>query len=141
MSNKLLAFPVTAGVLLLWLAGATYAHHGIASTFDMTRSVTVKGTVTSFEWTNPHTYIYVDVKDAKGAVEKWRAEMGGVGMLGRAGWRRDTVKPGDEITLIGKPARDGKALMLPDKVVLASGQELSGRDVTVPIEGVPEPKE
>ncbi len=140
MSNKLPVLSVTAFLLLLSLAGATYAHHGIASTFDMTRSVTVKGTVTSFEWTNPHTYIYVDVKDAKGAVEKWRAEMGGVGMLGRAGWRRDTLKPGDEITLIGKPARDGKALMVPDKVVLASGQELSGRDTSVPVEGVPEPK-
>jgi Family of unknown function (DUF6152) len=125
MRNKLLAFPPTAVLLLLSISGAAYAHHGFVSWFDMSRSVTVKGTVTSFDWTNPHSYIYFDVKDEKGATQKWSAELGAVAMLARAGWRKDTLKPGDEITLIGNPAKDAKPLMHLDKIVLANGQELS----------------
>ena len=124
MKNHPLVFLVTAALLLLPLAGATHAHHGFVAWFDMTRSIMVKGTVTSLEWTNPHAYIYLDAKDEKGAIEKWSGELTGIGMLARAGWRRDTVKPGDQITLIGKRAKDGKPVMLLDKVVLANGQEL-----------------
>ena len=141
MRHHLLAFPVTAPLLLLSLGGATYAHHGIVAWFDMSKSATVKGTVTSFDWTNPHAYVYVDVKDQQGAIQKWTAEMGSVGMLVRFGWRRETLKPGDAVTLVGKPAKDGKPSMLLDKVVLASGQELSASDLTVPVEGAPAPKQ
>ena len=128
MRNSLLVFQLAAVLLLLSLAGATYAHHGFGAWFDVTRTITVKGTVTGFEWTNPHAYIYVDVKDTNGVVEKWSAEMGGVGMLARVGWRRDTVKPGDGITLVGKPSKEGKPSMLLDKVILANGQELPASD-------------
>jgi hypothetical protein len=125
MRNKLRVFPATAIFLLLALGGSTSAHHGFVLWFDMGRSVTVKGTVTSFEWTNPHTYIYLDVKNGKGTVEEWRIELGAPGMLARAGWRRDTLKSGDEITAIGNPAKDGKPLMHLSKIVFANGQELS----------------
>ena len=129
MRTSIRKSPVTflSGVALLFLslAGSAYAHHGFVSWFDMSRSITVKGTVTSFDWTNPHSYIYFDVKDEKGATQKWSAELGAVAMLARAGWRKDTLKPGDEITLIGNPAKDGKPLMHLDKIVLANGQELS----------------
>jgi uncharacterized protein DUF6152 len=142
MRHHLPVFPVTAVLVLLSLAAATYAHHGFVAWFDMTRSITVKGTVTSFDWTNPHAYIHIDVKNDKGAMEKWSAEMGGVAMLSRAGWRRDTVKPGDEITLIGRPARDGKPAALLDKVVLADGRELPASDLPLPpAEGAKTPKE
>lgn len=137
MRKNLLGFAAN-GVLLLSLAGTSYAHHGISSWFDMARSTTVKGTVTGFDWTNPHSYIYLDAKDANGVMEKWTAEMGSVGMLVRSGWRRNTLKPGDEITLIGKPAKDGKPRMILDKVVFANGQELETRDV--PAEEGPAPK-
>ena len=140
MRNKLVVFSVGAVLLLLSLGGSTYAHHGITAFFDASRSVTMKGNVTSFEWTNPHSYIYFEVKDGKGAVEKWTGELGSVGMLSRSGWRRDTFKPGDAITAIGNPAKDGKSMMIVDKVVLASGQELLGRN-PVPVEGVTPPKE
>src|SRR6202049_4696415 len=119
MRNKLLVFPATAIFLLLSLGGSTFAHHGFVSWFDMSRSLTVKGTVTGFDWTNPHSYIYLDVKNEKGAVEEWRIELGAPGMLARAGWRRDTLKPGGEITAIGNPPTD------PSKIVFANGQELS----------------
>lgn len=127
MRNRL--FLVTAALSLLSLGGSTYAHHGVGAWYDTTRSVIVKGTVTSFEWSNPHSYIYVDAKDANGTIQKWSAEMGGLPMLTRHGWRRDTVKPGDEITLIGKPSRDGKPAMLLDKGVLGNGQELPANDL------------
>jgi hypothetical protein len=124
IKNRLLVIPLTAVLLLLSLAGSTYAHHATAS-FDMTNSSTVKGTVTGFDWTNPHAYIYLDVKDTKGAIEKWSVEMGTIGMLGRAGWRRDTVKPGDEITVTGNRARDGKPFLRLIKLVFADGRELT----------------
>jgi hypothetical protein len=123
MRNHLWAFPVTA-VLLLALAGATNAHHATAS-FDMTSSATMKGSVTGYDWTNPHVYIYLDVKDEKGAMEKWSVEMASVGMLARAGWRRDTVKPGDEITVVGNRAKDGRPLLHLNKLVFANGQQLT----------------
>jgi hypothetical protein len=125
MRNKLVVFPVIAVLLLLSLGGSAYAHHGFVSWFDMSRSVTVKGTVTGYDWTNPHSYIYLDVKNEKSAVEEWRIELGAPGMLARAGWRRDTLKPGDEITAIGNPAKDGKPLMHLSKIVFANGQELA----------------
>jgi hypothetical protein len=125
MRNKLLVFPTTAIFLLLALGGSTSAHHGFVSWFDMSRSVSVKGTVTGYEWTNPHTYIFLDVKNEKGAVEEWRIELGAPGMLSRAGWRRDTLKSGDEITAIGNPAKDGKLTLHLSKIVFANGQELA----------------
>ena len=125
MRNKLVVFPVVAVLLLLSLEGSAYAHHGFVSWFDMSRSVTVKGTVTGYDWTNPHSYIYLDVKNEKGAVEEWRIELGAPGMLARAGWRRDTLKSGDEITAIGNPAKDGKPMMHLSKIVFANGQELA----------------
>jgi hypothetical protein len=85
----------------------------------------VKGTVTQFEWTNPHAYIYLDVKDDKGNVVNWAAELGSLGMLSRVNWRRDTVKVGDQITAFGNRAKDSRTSMRLDKIVFANGQELS----------------
>jgi uncharacterized protein DUF6152 len=111
---------------LLVVSRPTLAHHSAAE-FDATKVVPVKGTVTLFEWSNPHAYIYLDVKDDKGDVEKWTVELASLGMLARANWRRDTVKPGDQITAFGNRARDGRTTMRLDKIVFANGQELSGR--------------
>ena len=93
--------------------------------FDMAHVTTVKGTVTDFEWTNPHTYVVLDVKDDKGNVEKWSAELGSPGMLGRVGSRKNMVKPGDQITAVGNRAKDGRSFMRLKKVIFADGQELS----------------
>ena len=124
MRNRFPIFPVIGILLLVSLAGPSYAHHATAS-FDMVNSATVKGIVTGFDWTNPHVYIYVDVKDAKGAVEKWSVETASVGMLARAGWRRDSVKPGDEITVIGNRAKDGRPFLHLNKLIFANGQEMT----------------
>jgi len=123
MPKNPLIFAATA-ILLLSIAGAAHAHHATAS-YDMTSTATLKGTVSGYDWTNPHVYIYVDVKDGKGAVEKWSVEMASVGMLARAGWRRDTVKAGDEITVVGNRAKDGKPLLHLNKLTFANGQEMT----------------
>jgi hypothetical protein len=128
MTNRLLFSAIAVVLMSLSLVGTTHAHHGIAAWYDMTKSATLKGTVTSFEWTNPHSYIHIDVENQAGVVENWSAEMGNVGMLSRYGWRRDTLKQGDQVTLIGNPARDDKHLMRLDKAVLANGQELRTSD-------------
>ena len=91
----------------------------------MTSLTSVKGTVTRFEWSNPHAYIYLDVKDEKGNATEWTAEMASIGMLSRVNWKRDSLKPGDEITIYGNRAKNGKNAMRLDKIVFASGQELS----------------
>jgi hypothetical protein len=122
--NRFIAFVLLAGFFMASVP--IHAHHSAAE-YDATKVVSVKGTVTQFEWTNPHVYIYLDVKDDKGEIEKWTAELGSLGMLSRANWRKDTVKPGDQITVFGNRARDGRMVMRLDKAVLASGQELSAR--------------
>ena len=111
---------------LFMVSRLTYAHHSAAE-YDAAKVVSVKGTVTQFEWTNPHAYIYLDVKDDKGETEKWTVELGSLGMLSRANWKRDSVKPGDQITAFGNRAKDGRPVIRLDKVVFAGGQELSGR--------------
>jgi hypothetical protein len=123
MGRHLVILFALGAVLLVATAPEARAHHATAS-FDMEHSMTLKGTVTGFDWTNPHVYIYVDVKNEKGAAEKWSVEMASTGMLARAGWRRDTVKAGDEITVSGNRAKDGRPFLHFSKLVFANGQEL-----------------
>ena len=92
----------------------------------MNKWVTLKGTVTSFDWTNPHSYVYLDVKDDKGNVEKWTSEGGSPLMLTRYGWNRNIIKKGDQVTVSGHPAKDGSKFMRLEKLVLPNGQELPG---------------
>lgn len=108
------------------LCAPLFAHHSTAE-YDMSTLTSIKGTVTKFEWSNPHAYIYLDVKDDKGNAVQWTAELASLGMLARVNWKRDTVKPGDEITVSGNRAKDGRAVMRLDKIIFANGQELSGR--------------
>src|SRR5579872_6640278 len=117
-------FAFAAGLILL--STPLFAHHSTAE-YDMTALTPIKGTVTKFEWSNPHAYIYIQAKDDKGAVVEWTAEMASLGMLSRVNWKRDTVKPGDEITIFGNRAKSGKPAMRLDKIVFAKGQELSAQ--------------
>jgi hypothetical protein len=108
---------------LLAVSGSTFAHHGTAN-YDMTKVITLKGTVTDFQFINPHTLILFDVKNEKGEVEHWQAEATSPNHLVRAGWTRDIVKPGDQITISGWRAKNGAAIMRFQKMVLANGQEI-----------------
>jgi Family of unknown function (DUF6152) len=111
---------------LLFGVPSLRAHHGLAA-FDTTHTVKMQGTVTDFQWVNPHSYIYADLKDENGKVANWKLEMGSLGMLTRfGGWSRDTVKRGDQVTVQGFRAKDGSAYMSLGKIWLPDGRSLLG---------------
>jgi hypothetical protein len=109
------------GLSLACAAPAALAHHSFAVYFDPAKEVTVKGKVTAFRFTNPHGTIVLDVTDAQGRVREWRAETNAPVVLQRRGWTRTTVKPGDEITIQGWAARDGKPYMRLQRATRADG--------------------
>jgi hypothetical protein len=90
----------------------------------MSYTATVKGVVTAFEWINPHALIYVDSTDENGKVEKWIAETNSPNTLSRQGWSRNTVKPGDQITLVGHRVKGGANYINFSKIIFADGREL-----------------
>ena len=111
---------------LLFSVPSLWAHHGLAA-FDTTHTVKMQGTVTDFQWINPHAYIYANLKDDKDKVANWKLEMGSLGMLTRfGGWTKDTVKPGDQITVQGFRAKDGSPYMSLGKIILPDGRSLLG---------------
>ena len=120
---------------LLLLAGVLFAHHG-NSAYDETARVSIKGTVTEFIWTNPHSQIYLDVKDSSGKVVNWGVETNSPGILTRAGWTRHSLKAGDQITIILCPAKNGQPVAyagsgdVGTKVIFADGHELLFVDKT-----------
>lgn len=83
------------------------AHHAFEAEYDRNQPVTLTGTVTVMEWMNPHIYFFVDVEDAEGNVTNWAVEGGAPNGLYRRGWRRDSLKPGERVTIEGWLARDG----------------------------------
>jgi len=123
MKSQILAL-LSVVVFVLAAAGLTSAHHGTAE-FDSTKPTTLKGTVTEFVWSNPHGSVDLNVNDVKGRVEKWHGYLTSPNWLARAGWSKNTLKPGDEVKLIGRPSKFGGNLLKVTKVQLASGQELS----------------
>jgi hypothetical protein len=111
--------------LLLGVA-SSWAHHGLAE-FDTTHTVRMQGTVTDFQWINPHAFIYADLKDENGKVANWKVEMGSLRMLTRfGGWTPKTVKRGDHVTVEGFPAKDGSHYMNLGKILLPNGKSLEG---------------
>ena len=110
-----------AGVLLL-TGGKALAHHSFAAEFDGTKRVTLSGVVTKVEWTNPHVWIYFNVKDEKtGEVTNWGAEFGPPHGLQRSGWRRDTVKLGEKVTVTDAAlAKNGSKRVNARTITLAS---------------------
>jgi hypothetical protein len=102
------------------------AHHSSAS-YNMEHPVTMKGAVSNMEWTNPHVFIYLDVKDDNGSVEQWRVEGNSPNMLVRAGWKKEMIKAGDQIVVNGAPAKSGSKVMRLISLTLANGQKFDGQ--------------
>lgn len=115
-------FVAMFGLALLSLP--LFAHHGTA-TYDMGNRVTLKGVITFFDWSNPHTQVHFDVTDDKGKVVNWNLECQPPSILNHAGWTKNSLKPGDKVAITLFPARNGSPVGLLNKVVLADGQELT----------------
>ena len=108
------------------LAIPVLAHHSFTM-FDTTKQITIVGTVTEFQWTNPHSYIEIDVPDESGAIKHWSIEMGSPSILQQSGWKFSNLKKGDKTTLVINPLKDGRpggflnTATLPDGRVLGNG--------------------
>ena len=105
---------------------ALSAHHSFAAEYDRNKPVTLMGPVTRVEWMNPHVYFYIDVKEPAGTAATWAIEGGAPNTLYRAGWRKDSLKIGDVVTVHGYLARDGTKLANMSTVILADGREVLG---------------
>jgi len=102
-----------------------YAHHPFATEYDSNKPVTLTGTVTKMDWTNPHAYLYMDVKGDDGKTTSWTMELGNPKKLQDAGWMKDSVKMGDQVTVEGWRARDGSNHANANTVTLPDGKKLA----------------
>jgi hypothetical protein len=120
-----LLFCVACASLML-TPRATFAHHGEAA-YEPTKELTLRATVTEFTWANPHCLLRFDASDEKGRVQHWVVETISPLMLTRYGWTRSTLKQGDTVTVVFRPAKNGDTTGILDKLILPNGQQLSGR--------------
>jgi hypothetical protein len=117
----------------LALSAPLFAHHSFAAEFDDKKPVTLRGIVTRYDWTNPHVYFYVDVKETNGSVTNWGVEFQSPIELRRIGWTQTSLKVGENVTVEGSAARDGSKTAGGKSVVLANGKRLTEPAAAVPI--------
>ena len=130
MRAKSLARAACLGLLVS--VAPALAHHSFAAEYDTSKPIKVTGVVTKMEWMNPHARFYVDVKEADGTVSTWNFELGAIPVLLKQGWRKDALKPGDQVTVEGSRARDeshtaaARVVMLPDGRRVFGGSAVDG---------------
>jgi len=116
---------VAVAIGLLVASGSVRAHHGATNVYDMSKAVELKGTITKFEWTNPHNQIYFDVKDDKGNVAHWIGATEPPQVMLERGWTRRSLKEGDQVTVYIFAAKNGATVGNVQRIVLADGRELT----------------
>jgi hypothetical protein len=121
-----IAGPLACLAVLLSSPVFLAAHHSVVAYYDTNTQLTLKGVVTKIEWTNPHAFVYLDVKDEHGKVTNWAIETDSPNVLSRGGWSKHTLKPDDEVTAIGFPAKKQKAALRLVTLTLADGRRLKG---------------
>ena len=121
--NRPSLFAVAAAFTLL-TAVPIIAHHSFAAEFDRSRTITVKGSVTKLEWTNPHARVYVEGADETGKTQVWDFELGPPNGLMRNGWRRDSLKPGHQVTVEGFRSKTSTVVANARSVKLADGRQV-----------------
>jgi len=119
MTTKLAAL---LGATLAAAVLPTYAHHSFAAEYDSSKAVRITGTISKVEWTNPHSYLYIDVRDEQGATTTWTCEGGAPNALSRRGFRKNDIKLGDTVTIDGYGAKDGSHLMDARRITLSDGR-------------------
>jgi len=105
-------------------AGIALAHHSFAAEYDASKPVTLKGTVNSVDFVNPHSWVHVDVTDTDGKVTTWLCETAPPNILIRQGWTKNSLKKGDPVTVVGFRAKDGSSTMTADSVTMADGRKM-----------------
>jgi hypothetical protein len=124
---------VAACAALLTGVSPVMAHHSFQAEYDATKTITVKGTIQKLEWVNPHAYFWVDVKDANGKVTTYAFEALSPNALARQGWNRNSLKKGEEVTVDGYLAKDGK--LLADGSIHANSKGVTRADGTKVFQG------
>jgi len=115
-----------AGIALVMVATPVVAHHSFAAEYDGNKQVTVKGSVTRIEWTNPHAHFFIDVKDDQGTTTNWKVELDSPNVLvQQCGWTGKTLHVGDEVTVEGAMAKDDSTMANARVVTLADGRRVS----------------
>ncbi len=114
-----------AGMVLLVSDLPVLAHHSFAAEYDSSKKVTLKGVVTKFEWTNPHSHFYLDVKGPDGKVANWNMELASPNMMQRNGWTRHSLQEGDEVTVTASRAKDGTNTASADTIIKSDGKRLT----------------
>lgn len=130
MKKKLLVALIAAASLLIF-SDAAMAHHGVAG-YDMTKTITVHGTVTKFDWSNPHVVVYLDAKNDSGEMQHWTIEFASPVHMVRAGWSKNVMKTGDDIVIDTHPSRNGAPVGISSTITfilktVINGQALPSR--------------
>ena len=131
MNSKLMNILTTAGALVA-AAFPVSAHHSFSAEFDANKQVKLEGKVAKMEWSNPHTWLYIDVEKPDGTVEQWAVEGGAPGVLLRAGWTRNSLPAGTKVIVNGFAAKDGslransRSIEFPDGRKLDTGSSYTG---------------
>jgi len=126
MKHRIAVLTTMMGALLIGAAGRVAAHHSPVM-FDMTKSVTIEGTVVEFSWTNPHSSIQLDVPNASGAMERWGVEMGSPSSMVKAGWKSTILRAGEHVSVTVRPMKSGERGGMFVSIKLADGRVLGGR--------------